>query len=104
MGFKFNFGNILGIVNVLLPFIGNLMTIAESTGKPGADKKAAVIQGVETIVQAGAAVSTGGQAHTFEELQAAMPVISTVIDTAARAVKLINHGTGVPGSPSASEG
>lgn len=62
--------NILGIVIKLLPFIVQLMQIAEKAApgempETGAEKKELVTEGVKAVVEAVETVSTGGQAETW---------------------------------------
>lgn len=61
--------NILGIVIKLLPFIVQLMQIAEKAAdeKPetGVEKKELVTEGTKAVVEAIETISTGGQAETW---------------------------------------
>lgn len=86
--------NWLMIAMKLLPTIVQLMGIAENlfADKPnsGAEKKALVTATAKTIVDGVMAVSTGGQAETWERIK--LPV-SSIIDSAA-AIAFPEHQTG----------
>lgn len=76
--------NWLVIIVKLLPFIFQMVTLAEKAfsdkPKSGADKKALVTTGAKAAVGAITAISTGGQADTWNRI--AEPV-SGIIDMAA---------------------
>lgn len=67
----------------LIPYIFSLVGLAErfvSNPKSGAEKKAIVLQGVRTALDAMTDVSTGGQKETWQSIQGAT---SELIDAAA---------------------
>ena len=61
-----------GLILKLLPFIINLMRVAEDLSEEpgsGAQKKEAVIDGTKIVISALSEVSTGGQKETWDKIK-----------------------------------
>lgn len=73
---------VFAILKTLVPFIIELCQQAEeyfTEAKTGEQKKAAVIEAVETIAKGAYEVSTGGQKETWEKIQG---LVSKAVDVA----------------------